>query len=98
MVQFSRGIKTRISERKLLMIPGDSGDGCRTQLPRDKNLAVVQKYHLFAGVKIGMLVYMKGLSYYNRKIGPIIINFSTIEINDLLNVFPALVSTCCICN
>lgn len=98
MVQFPRGIKTRIKERKLLMIPGNSGDGCRTQLPRDKILAVAQKYHLFAGVKIGMFVYMKGLFYYSRKIGPIIINFSTVEMSDLLNGFPALLSTCCIRN
>ena len=97
MVQFPRGIETRITERKLLMISGDSGDGCRTQLPRDKIL-VVQKLHRFPGVKIGMFVDMKGLSYYSRKTGPIIINFSTVEINDLLNGFPALLSTCCICN
>lgn len=98
MVQFPRGIETRIRERKLLKMPGDSGDGCRTQVPRDKILAVVRKYHLPTGVKTGMFVYMKGLSYYSRKIGPIIISFSTVEINDLLNVFPALLSTCCICN
>jgi len=85
-------------ERKLLTIPGDSGDGCRTQLPRDEILAVAQKYDLFAGVKIAMFVYMKGLSHDSRKIGPIIINFSAVAINDLLNGFPALLSACCICN
>lgn len=53
MVQFPRDIKARIREREVLMIPGASGKGCKTQLPRDKILGIVQKYCLFAGVKTG---------------------------------------------
>lgn len=35
---------------------------------------------------MGMLVYMKDLSHYSRKIGQIIINFNTAEMNDLLKM------------